>query len=60
MLRDRYGDDVLSPVVPKRTIVREAREAGTWYGGYDGAAPVNRAYAAIVAQILTRRLKEIA
>ncbi|MDN5798120.1 MAG: ParA family protein [Intrasporangium sp.] len=51
-LDNTWPGQVLRPVIPSRTIVREAREAGTWYGNFPSSAPVVEAYAAIAAQIL--------
>jgi len=51
-LAEAYGPKLLSPAIPSRTIVREARETGQWYGTYDTGAVVVDAYAAIAGQVL--------
>jgi chromosome partitioning protein len=45
---------MLEPVIPRRTIVDQARMTNTWYGNYDKGTPVVEAYDLIVDQILDR------
>lgn len=57
-LDEAYPGQVIRPLIPSRTIVREAREAGTWYGNFPAGAPVVDAYAAAAAQIIPQMSKE--
>lgn len=47
-LRDDVGDLLLTPFVPERVIVRSARAAEEWWGGYDRGAPIAGAFAQLV------------
>lgn len=52
-LRETYGDLVLSPPVPHRTIVREARATGDFYGRYPSGQVVFDAYQSLARQIIS-------
>lgn len=52
--QDAYPQLLLQPLVPQRTIVREAREAADWFGNYTKGAVVAAAYAALAQQIVTQ------
>lgn len=55
---ETYPDLLMRPYVPNRTIVREARATGTWFGHYPGGEAVAEAYTALADQITTRTTKE--
>lgn len=57
-LDEAYPGQVLRPIIPSRTIVREAREAGTWYGNFPAGKPVVDAYTAVASQIIHNPIKE--
>ncbi|MEL4176999.1 ParA family protein [Corynebacterium bovis] len=52
---DDLGDSglLLTPVVPRRTIVDQARMTSTWYGDFPKGAPVVRAYETLLPQIIS-------
>lgn len=56
--KESYPDLLLTPYVPHRTIVREARATGTWFGNYAAGATVAAAYRDLADQITTRVKKE--
>lgn len=53
-LAQEYPDLLLRPFVPHRTIVREARETGTWFGDFPAGRPVEAAYSTLAQQITQR------
>lgn len=53
-LTTAYEDLLIRPFVPRRTIVREARETGTWFGDFPAGQPVTAAYSSIAQQITKR------
>lgn len=53
-LTETYPDLVLTPHVPARVIVREAREAGEWWGRWRAGAPVVDAFRSLFDQLLTK------
>lgn len=55
--KESYPDLLLTPYVPHRTIVREARATGTWFGNYAAGGTVAAAYRDLADQI-TNRVKE--
>lgn len=55
--QEDFPDLLLTPFVPHRTVVREARATGDWYGTYTAGEPVAAAYRDLADQI-THRMKE--
>jgi cellulose biosynthesis protein BcsQ len=51
-LNETHGDLVLTPYVPSRVIVREAREAGEWWGRWRAGTPVVDAFRSLSDQLL--------
>lgn len=49
-----YSNLLMTPFVPHRTIVREARATGTWFGNYGAGEAVATAYRDLATQITTR------
>jgi len=53
VLREHYRDHLLTPLIPHRQIVKEARSAGDYFGGYEPAgALVAGLYAEIAERVL--------
>jgi chromosome partitioning protein len=50
---DTYDGLLLRPAVPARVVVGECRLRNEWYGAYDSAAPVLRAYQQLMDKVVT-------
>lgn len=51
-LQEAYGDLVLTPIVPERVIVREARAGGVYYGFFPKGQVVHSAYMELTRKVL--------